>query len=118
MLILRAEGEEDQHAETLELVRPTTGDRTVVARGTRVRNPSIAKDGAIAYESDAVSFRDLFVVRQGQGEIRLTNDPEGNYEPSFAPDGRAIVFTSSRDFDAEIYVMAADGKPPRRLTAG
>ena len=33
-----------------------------------------------------------------------------------AVDGRQIAFTSSRDGNAEIYVMNADGGKPRNLT--
>ncbi|HEY8375668.1 MAG TPA: hypothetical protein VIK91_04225, partial [Nannocystis sp.] len=47
---------------------------------------------------------------------RLTDHPAGNYEPAFSPDGRRIAFVSSRDGDAEIYVMRADGGDPRRIT--
>src|SRR5262249_42346201 len=35
---------------------------------------------------------------------------------AFSPDGRQIVFRSSRDGNHEIYLMDADGKNPRRLT--
>lgn len=114
LFVLQAEDEGERHVESLVLVEPS-GERKVVATGTRIRNPSVASDGAVAFESDTSSFRDLFVARRGETS-RLTDDPEGNYEPSFSPDGRSIVFTSSRDFDAEIYAMAANGEAPRRLT--
>lgn len=114
LFVLRAEDEGERHVESLVLVEPS-GERKVVATGTRIRNPSVASDGAIAFESDASSFRDLFVARRGEA-TRLTDNPEGNYEPAFSSDGRSLVFTSSRDFDAEIYAMAADGESPRRLT--
>ena len=37
--------------------------------------------------------------------------------PAWSPDGRKIVFVSTRDRDPEIYVMDADGSNARRLTA-
>jgi TolB protein len=37
--------------------------------------------------------------------------------PAWSPDGRKIVFVSTRDRDPEIYVMDADGSQARRLTA-
>ncbi|HVH41057.1 MAG TPA: hypothetical protein VM925_01900, partial [Labilithrix sp.] len=69
------------------------------------------------FESDASSFRDLFIVRRAEeSATRITDNPEGNYEPSFFPDGRTMAFTSSRDQGAEIYTMSSDGHAPRRLT--
>ena len=46
----------------------------------------------------------------------VTNNPEFDADPSFAPDGKQIVFTSLRDGNAEIYLMNADGSDVRRLT--
>ena len=37
--------------------------------------------------------------------------------PAWSPDGRKIVFVSTRDRDPEIYVMDADGSNARCLTA-
>lgn len=39
-----------------------------------------------------------------------------NAWPQWSPDGRSIVFASTRDGDWEIYLMSADGTNPRRLT--
>lgn len=110
LAILRAEETGDRHEESLVV------EGHVLARGGLVRNPSWVADGsAIVFESDRASFRDLFRVARTGGEfVRLTANEEGNYEP--APNGRGIVFTSSRDGEAEIYRMGADGQGPERLT--
>ena len=53
----------------------------------------------------------------GSEAVNLTAGSKGNNAfPAFAPDGRQIVFRSSRDGNHEIYLMDADGKNPRRLT--
>jgi TolB protein len=71
----------------------------------------------LVFESDAESFRDLYRLDLGApSALRLTHDVEGNFEPAVSPDGQSIAFVSSRDGDAEIYVMTADGGVPRRLT--
>jgi TolB protein len=36
--------------------------------------------------------------------------------PAWSPDGRQIVFMSNRDGNPELYLMAADGTAPVRLT--
>ena len=46
--------------------------------------------------------------------------PQAGYDdmwPAWSPDGRRIVFASTRDGDPEIYVMNADGSRAQRLTS-
>ncbi|MBN1430502.1 MAG: PD40 domain-containing protein [Anaerolineae bacterium] len=50
------------------------------------------------------------------GQLRLTNDPAYDYEPTWSPDGSRIAFVSERDGNPEIYIMNADGTDKRRLT--
>lgn len=47
---------------------------------------------------------------------RLTDHSAGDYDPSWSPDGRRIVFTSTRDGNREIYSVNADGTDLRNLT--
>ena len=52
----------------------------------------------------------------GSGITRLTDNPEGDWSPSWSPDGRRIAFTSDRNGNRDIYVINADGSGLTRLT--
>jgi len=61
---------------------------------------------------------DLFTVKaDGSEPIQLTKDAKRNSHPQFSPDGKRIVFTSTRDSDKnQLYVMNSDGTNIKRLT--
>jgi TolB protein len=48
--------------------------------------------------------------------VELTRDAGRNERPSWAPDGRHIVFESTRTGTRQIWSMLADGTSPRQLT--
>jgi TolB protein len=48
--------------------------------------------------------------------VELTRDSGRNERPSWAPDGRHIVFESTRNGTRQIFSMLADGSQPRQLT--
>jgi TolB protein len=48
--------------------------------------------------------------------VELTRDSGRNERPSWAPDGRHIVFESTRNGTRQIFSMVADGSQPRQLT--
>jgi len=48
--------------------------------------------------------------------VELTRDTGRNERPSWAPDGRHIVFESTRTGTRQIWSMLADGSQPRQLT--
>ena len=48
--------------------------------------------------------------------IQLTRDNSRNERPSWAPDGRHIVFESTRGGTRQIWTMLADGSQPHQLT--
>ncbi len=47
---------------------------------------------------------------------RLTNSPSYDAEATISPDGKTILFTSTRDGDLDIYSMDINGKNVKRLT--
>jgi Tol biopolymer transport system component len=51
--------------------------------------------------------------------VNLTNNPDGDYySPGWSPDGKQIVYVSSRSDSRnyDVYVMKADGSNPTNLT--
>lgn len=48
--------------------------------------------------------------------IELTRDQGRNERPSWAPDGRHLVFESTRGGSRQIWTMLADGSSPHQLT--
>lgn len=119
LLAVSVMGDGQDMQERMALLAEDGSARQIGPISARVRSPSWSPDGRwIAFESDTASFRDVYrMASDGSGLRRLTDNPEGNYEPAVSPDGQWIAFVSSRDGDAEVYVMRADGGEPRRLTA-
>jgi tricorn protease len=54
--------------------------------------------------------------KEGGTARRLTSGPGYSSFSRFSPDGKQIAFTSQYDGNTEIYVMPAEGGPPKRLT--
>jgi len=60
---------------------------------------------------------DIYVMEPtSQQIVELTRDEGRNERPSWAPDGRHIVFESTRTGPREIWTMLADGSQPHELT--
>ncbi|MEK6837007.1 MAG: DUF5050 domain-containing protein [Nanoarchaeota archaeon] len=89
--------------------------------------PSWSPDGKrIAFTSDRCGIwnPEIYVMdADGGNQKKLTNNPPINVIPSWiniisswSPDGKKIVFESTRYGNSEIYVMDADGGNPERLT--
>ncbi|MEZ5347088.1 MAG: hypothetical protein R2681_16190 [Pyrinomonadaceae bacterium] len=60
---------------------------------------------------------DIFAAdKNGKNVKQLTNSPGYDAEATVSPDGKKIVFTSTRDGDLDIYTMNRNGKNVKRLT--
>jgi TolB protein len=60
---------------------------------------------------------DIYVMDiVGRQLVELTRDAGRNERPSWAPDGRHLVFESTRTGTRQIWSMLADGSEPRQLT--
>lgn len=60
----------------------------------------------------------LWTQEVGGGPARQLTFEQNGYRPAVSPDGRHVVFVSSRAGTSNIWRMDADGTRPRQLTAG
>ncbi len=60
---------------------------------------------------------EIYSARADGSELTpLTNNGAYNAESTVSPDGKHIIFTSTRDGDLELYTMNVDGTDVRRIT--
>jgi Tol biopolymer transport system component len=60
---------------------------------------------------------EIYTARLDGSDLqRLTRNEAYDAEATVSPDGRRIVFTSTRDGDIELYTMNVDGRELRRVT--
>lgn len=61
---------------------------------------------------------DIYTARPDGSDVRvISSSPGYDAEPTIAPDGSRIVFTSTRDGDLNIYSMNLDGSDVQQLTS-
>ena len=90
--------------------------------------PAWSPDGrriAFEYNPSPTGLRpgasDIYVMNAERGRTtvrRLTSVLGFDGDPAWSPDGRKIVFESTRSGNADIWVMNADGTNPQGLTPG
>lgn len=82
-------------------------------------SPSISPDEkwiAFVIQLDDESS-DLYIAKpDGSGEERLTRESGMDWDPSWSPDGKEIVYASDADGDWEIYVVNLESKDVVQLT--
>ena len=91
----------------------------------------MSPDGkSIAFVSSRSGQADIWVLELKSKKLRnLTNNPAGDFRPSWSPDGKWLAFSSDRDskkprrpngfefiHSTEIYLVQSDGKGLRRVT--
>src|SRR4051812_26320391 len=79
-----------------------------------LRSPSLSRSSiAFAYGGS------IWVVPREGGDARrlVVGDPGWASGPVFSPDGATVAFTASFDGNQDVYVVAASGGEPRRLTS-
>ena len=71
----------------------------------------------IAYSSRSGPGFDIRVIDLATGQsTALTNGEGTNESPAYSPNGRHIVFTSTRAGKVQVFTMARDGKNVRQIT--
>jgi hypothetical protein len=89
------------------------------ARGVEWSGPrwSPSGDTIVAGRLLPGGWLDVVRVDPGSGEVRsLTHDRAKDVEPTWTPDGKAVVFRSDRDGISNLYALLLEGGAPVRLT--
>jgi Tol biopolymer transport system component len=73
-------------------------------------------NGRIAFTKVLDAAQVWSMLPDGTRKTRLVSGAGLAYEGVLAPDGKRLVFVSTRDGDSEIYVATAAGGAPRQLT--
>jgi len=86
---------------------------SIFSQGTRLlRQPTLSNtDVVFVYGADLWK-----VPINGGNAIRLTSDEGDESDPQFSKDGQWIAFTAEYDGNTDIYIVAATGGEPKRLT--
>ena len=83
---------------------------TLTAVATSASRTTSAANGLIAYVGGSFPDSDIYVVQpDGTGRRQLTRDPEGNWCPSWSPDGQSIATTVGTEEESSVAVLRADG---------
>jgi serine/threonine protein kinase/Tol biopolymer transport system component len=78
---------------------------------------AIAPNGKAAYTVRIKGDQDIWTVNaDGTDNRQVTFNVKANFAPAFSPDGRYIVFLSTRGGNIDIWRMDADGSNPLQLT--
>lgn len=94
------------------LVAQLANAQSVSAQTRLLRTPTVsASQIAFAYANNIWS-----VPRAGGSARRLTSFQGQTGNPHFSPDGKWIAFSGEYAGNFDVYVVAADGGEPRRLT--
>ena len=89
------------------------GSAIVSAQGTRLlRDPDVGAEHVVFSHAN-----DLWVApRAGGDAMRLTSDEGSERDAVFSKDGKWIAFTGQYDGNTDVYLVAASGGEPKRVT--
>jgi dipeptidyl aminopeptidase/acylaminoacyl peptidase len=80
-------------------------------------NPAVSPDGTrVAVAIGPETNRDIWILDVVRGNsTRFTFDPASDDNPVWSPDGKSIVFSSTRSGLGDLYIKPADGSGEERL---
>jgi len=83
-------------------------------------SPDISPDGKwIAFAGLQNAIGDIFLLNTDNGEIKnLTNDQFGDYGPTWAPDGKSIVYLARISGNDKLFRVDVDSGKKTQLTFG
>ncbi len=82
-------------------------------------SPAWSRLNRIAYAGMSNGKFDIYTMEaDGSHLMKLTEEQGNNEDPCWSPDGRYIVFSSSREGRYHIYIMNANGQNQQRITYG
>jgi TolB protein len=96
------------------------GARSALSSPEPIISPSWSPTGnQLAYVSFESRKPVVYVHELASGQRRVVANFKGsNSAPAWAPDGRSIVATLSRDGGSQLYRVSLQGGEPQRLTSG
>ncbi len=97
-----------------------TNVRRLISGGGDASAPSWSPNGlfmAFNWRLSETGTYDTFVIEIATGRIvQITHDEGRNEHPTWAPDGRHLVFESTRGGTRQVWVSLADGRNAKQLT--
>ena len=112
------EGTADDH-DIVRIAPDGTGHEQLTAGLGFHFEVAIAKDGALAFSSNRSGNYELYVQEAGAAQARaLTDHPAADGAPAWSPDGRALLFESSRGGRHGLWRSARAGGQPEPVPTG
>jgi Tol biopolymer transport system component len=88
---------------------------TVLAVGTKAGATSASgRNGRVIYTQYAYGYGSLYAINpNGSGKVLIDSNAANG---SWSPDGKRILFESTRKGDLDLWTIGADGSSPKELT--